>query len=46
MGSPCYPLYLRNEYVVEVIVEKRLGKSTFKGTNPIDPFCGYWDARL
>ena len=37
--------YSSNEYVVQAIVEKLLGRSPFKGINPIDPFCGLWDAR-
>lgn len=35
-----------NEYVIQAIVDKLLGKSAFTGINPIDPFCGYWDAVL
>jgi beta-N-acetylhexosaminidase len=38
--------YSSNEYVVEAIVDKILGKSEFKGKNPIDPFCGKWDTRF
>jgi beta-N-acetylhexosaminidase len=38
--------YTSNEFVVEALVDKLLGKSPFKGKNPVDPFCGYWDARL
>lgn len=38
--------YSSSEYVVEAIVDKLVGRSPFKGTNPIDPFCGLWDARL
>ena len=38
--------YSSNEYVVEAVVEKLLGKSAFKGINPVDPFCGLWDAKL
>jgi beta-N-acetylhexosaminidase len=38
--------YTSSEYVVDALVEKLLGKSPFKGINPIDPFCGLWDARL
>jgi beta-N-acetylhexosaminidase len=33
-------------YVITAIVEKLLGKSPFKGINPVDPFGGMWDARL
>ncbi|MEZ0538021.1 glycoside hydrolase family 3 protein [Caldicellulosiruptoraceae bacterium PP1] len=38
--------YNSSEYVVEAVVEKILGRSEFKGINPVDPFCGYWDATL
>ena len=32
--------YSNNEYVIEAVVEKITGNSSFKGINPIDPFCG------
>ena len=32
--------YSNNEYVMEAVVEKITGNSSFKGINPIDPFCG------
>lgn len=38
--------YTANEFNPTEIVKKLVGKSTFKGVSPIDPFCGYWDARL
>lgn len=38
--------YTGSEYVVEALVDKLLGKSPFKGKSPVDPFCGYWDAKL
>ncbi len=38
--------YTPSGYVVEALVAKLLGKSPFKGINPIDPFCGYWEAKL
>lgn len=38
--------YSSNEFVVEAIVDKILGKSGFKGKSPVDPFCGKWDTRL
>ncbi len=38
--------YTSNEYIVEAVVDKLLGKSPFNGINPVDPFCGYWDAKL
>lgn len=37
--------YTANEFNPKVLVEKIIGKSPFKGINPIDPYCGYWDAR-
>ncbi len=38
--------YSSNQYIVEAVVDKLLGKSPFKGISPVDPFCGYWDATL
>ncbi len=35
--------YTANEFNPKVLVEKLIGKSAFKGKNPNDPFCGYWD---
>jgi beta-N-acetylhexosaminidase len=32
--------------VITAIIHKLLGKSSFEGINPVDPFCGYWDAKL
>ena len=37
--------YCNSEYVIEAIVEKIMGRSEFKGTSPIDPFCGKWDTK-
>lgn len=37
--------YSNNEFVLEKVVEKILGKSEFKGVSPIDPFCGREDTR-
>ncbi len=31
---------------VQAVVDKLLGRSEFTGISPVDPFCGYWDARL
>ena len=28
------------------IINKLMGRSEFKGINPVDPFCGKWDTRL
>ncbi|WP_018750144.1 glycoside hydrolase family 3 protein [Paenibacillus sanguinis] len=38
--------YTANEFNPKKIVEKMVGKSEFKGKNPIDPFCSYWDTKL
>jgi len=38
--------YSSNSFTVEAIIEKITGKSPFKGVNPVDPFCGYWEAKL
>lgn len=32
--------YCHSPYVIESVVEKIMGRSEFKGINPIDPFCG------
>jgi beta-N-acetylhexosaminidase len=32
--------YSNHDYVIEAVVEKILGRSEFKGTSPVDPFCG------
>jgi beta-N-acetylhexosaminidase len=32
--------------VIDAVVEKLLGRSAFTGISPVDPFCGFWDARL
>lgn len=31
---------------IEALVDKLLGRSTFKGTSPVDAFCGRWDTHL
>ncbi len=35
-----------NECTIEMLVDKLLGNSEFKGVSPIDPFCGRFDTRL
>jgi beta-N-acetylhexosaminidase len=37
--------YSNNDFVIEKVVEKIVGKSEFKGLSPIDPFCGREDTR-
>lgn len=31
--------YTANEFNVEMLVKKLKGESSFKGKNPVDPFC-------
>lgn len=38
--------YCSSDTVLEALVEKLMGRSEFKGTNPVDPFCGKWDTHL
>jgi beta-N-acetylhexosaminidase len=38
--------YSNNKSSIDALIEKLLGRSEFKGTSPVDPFCGKWDARL
>ncbi len=38
--------YTNNEYVLDSLMEKLMGRSPFKGVNPVDPFCGRWDTTL
>lgn len=37
--------YCNSEYVIHAVVEKILGKSTFKGESPVDAFCGKEDLK-
>jgi len=38
--------YSSSDNVLDAVVEKLLGRSTFKGQSPVDAFCGKWDTRL
>ena len=38
--------YTPSEHIVRAVVDKLLGRSPFTGINPVDPFCGHWDAKL
>ena len=38
--------YCNSEYVMDAVIEKMMGRSVFKGTSPIDPFCGKADLRF
>ncbi|WNS46673.1 glycoside hydrolase family 3 N-terminal domain-containing protein [Paenibacillus sp. MMS20-IR301] len=35
-----------NDYTLPLLIEKLMGTSQFKGSSPVDPFCGKWDTRL
>lgn len=37
--------YSNNEFVLEKVVDKIIGRSEFKGVCPVDPFCGREDTR-
>lgn len=37
--------YTCNNTTVEAVMEKLMGRSEFKGKNPVDPFVELWDAR-
>ena len=38
--------YACNETTVAAMIEKIMGRSSFQGISPVDPFAGLWDARL
>lgn len=38
--------YVGTDTVIQKTIDKLLGKSEFKGKNPVDPFCGLWDTRI
>lgn len=38
--------YNSNDNVLDALIEKLMGRSEFKGTSPVDPFCGKWDTHL
>jgi len=38
--------YTPSEEIVDQVVEKIMGRSEFKGKNPVDPFCNIWGARF
>lgn len=38
--------YTATESILEAVLEKILGKSAFKGTSPVDAFCGLMDTRI
>ncbi|MBD5395483.1 MAG: glycoside hydrolase family 3 protein [Lachnospiraceae bacterium] len=38
--------YKFNEDIVDVVIEKLQGESSFTGKNPVNPFCNMWDTEL
>ncbi|CAH2713140.1 glycoside hydrolase family 3 N-terminal domain-containing protein [Neobacillus drentensis] len=38
--------YSSNDFVLEALIDKLMGRSEFQGISPVDPFCGMWDTRL
>lgn len=38
--------YSNNDRVLDALVEKLTGRSSFTGKSPVDPFCNRWDTRL
>lgn len=38
--------YTPTEEVIDQVMEKIMGRSKFKGVNPVDPFCGIWGAKF
>ena len=38
--------YASTDTVLEALMDKLTGRSTFKGKSPVDAFCGMWDTRL
>lgn len=38
--------YTGTDEVVDAVIDKLMGRSPFRGISPVDPFCGYWEARL
>ncbi len=38
--------YTNSEEMIDILIEKLMGRSDFKGVSPVDAFCGRWDTRL
>ncbi len=38
--------YSPTDLTIQKVADKLLGRSKFKGTNPVDPFCGLWEAHV
>lgn len=37
--------YSNNDYSLNALIQKLIGKEDFVGKSPIDPFCGRWDTK-
>jgi beta-N-acetylhexosaminidase len=46
MVSTYINAYSENDYTRKAVIDKLMGRSPFKGVNPVDPFCGMWDLPL
>lgn len=38
--------YKFKEDTVDAVIRKLLGRESFEGVSPVDPFCGFWDTKL
>ena len=38
--------YTNTNEIIDAIIDKLMGRSEFKGTTPVDAFCGMWDTKL
>jgi len=38
--------YASTDTMLDTLMDKLCGRSNFKGTSPVDAFCGMWDTRL
>ena len=38
--------YGSTDIILDALIEKLMGESSFKGKSPVDAFCGKWDTRL
>lgn len=38
--------YSPTDITIQAVIDKLMGRSSFKGTSPVDPFCGLWEAHL
>lgn len=46
MIKTCINGYCNSKYVINAVMEKIMGRSSFRGRSPIDPFCGKIDTRF